>query len=68
MATAPLLAWLRRTRRAEEQPADEVTAELTANYWQAYDQRMASVGFTDVARRFPGLVGQAVRLGWDPGG
>ena len=25
---------------------------------------MASVGFRDVARRFPGLVGQAVRLGW----
>ncbi len=25
---------------------------------------MGSVGFRDVARRFPGLVGQAVRLGW----
>ena len=40
------------------------SAELTANYWRAYDARMASVGFRDVARRFPGLVGQAVRLGW----
>jgi ATP-binding cassette subfamily B protein len=40
------------------------TAELTAHYWRAYDQRMASVGFRDVARRFPSLIGQAVRLGW----
>jgi ATP-binding cassette subfamily B protein len=48
----------------DRKPADEVTSELTANYWEAYDQRMAAVGFTDVARRFPGLVGQAVRLGW----
>jgi ATP-binding cassette, subfamily B, bacterial len=61
---APLLAWLRRTRPEREEPADEVTAELTASYWRAYDARMASVGFADVARRFPGLVGQAVRLGW----
>jgi ATP-binding cassette, subfamily B, bacterial len=44
--------------------ADEVTAELTAHYWQAYNDRMAAVGFRDVAHRFPGLVGQAVRLGW----
>jgi len=40
------------------------TAELTADFWRAYDQRMASVRFRDVARRFPGLVGQAIRLGW----
>jgi ATP-binding cassette, subfamily B, bacterial len=46
------------------QDGDEITAELTANYWNAYTERMASVGFRDVARRFPGLVGQAVRLGW----
>ena len=38
--------------------------KLTANYWNAYTERMASVGFRDVARRFPGLVGQAVRLAW----
>jgi hypothetical protein len=62
------MAWLagrlRRARAAREASADEETAELTANYWRAYDARMASVGFRDVAQRFPGLVGQAVRLGW----
>jgi ATP-binding cassette subfamily B protein len=47
-----------------ETARDEVTEELTAGYWRAYDARMASVGFRDVARRFPGLVGQALRLGW----
>jgi ATP-binding cassette subfamily B protein/ATP-binding cassette subfamily C protein len=47
--------------------ADEITAELTANYWNAYTERMASVGFRDVARRFPGLVREAVRLAWDAG-
>jgi ATP-binding cassette subfamily B protein len=44
--------------------ADHETAELTANYWRVYDQRMATVRFKDVARRFPALVGQAVSLGW----
>ena len=62
------MAWLagrlRRARAAGEALADEETAELTANYWRTYDARMASVGFRDVAQRFPGLVGQAVRLGW----
>src|SRR5450756_496623 len=43
---------------------DQATAELTTHYWRAYDERMASVGFRDVARRFPSLVGQAIRLGW----
>jgi ATP-binding cassette subfamily B protein/ATP-binding cassette subfamily C protein len=47
-----------------EAAQDEVTQELTAGYWRAYDARMATIGFRDVARRFPGLVGQAVRLGW----
>ncbi len=64
MGTAPLLAWLRRAQPEPQEQADEVAAELTASYWRAYDARMASVGFADVARRFPGLVGQAVRLGW----
>jgi ATP-binding cassette, subfamily B, bacterial len=44
--------------------ADHETAELTAAYWRAYDQRLATVKFSDVARRFPALIGQAVRLGW----
>ncbi len=44
--------------------ADHETAELTANYWRVYDQRMATVKFKDVARRFPALIGQAVSLGW----
>jgi ATP-binding cassette subfamily B protein/ATP-binding cassette subfamily C protein len=64
MGTARLLGRLRRARAAREVPTDEITAELTASYWRAYDARMASVGFRDVARRFPGLVGHAVRLGW----
>jgi len=37
---------------------------LTANYWNAYTERLASIGFRDVARRFPGLEGEAVRLAW----
>ncbi len=46
------------------EPAEHETAELTQAYWRAYDQRLATVGFSDVARRFPALVGQAVGLGW----
>jgi ATP-binding cassette, subfamily B, bacterial len=49
---------------AGETAAEHETAELTASYWRAYDQRMATVGFRDVARRLPALIGQAVRLGW----
>ena len=49
---------------AQETLPDEETAELTSGYWETYNARMASVGFGDVARRFPGLVGQAVRVGW----
>ena len=44
--------------------ADHETAELTSSFWRVYDQRMATVKFSDVARRFPALIGQAVRLGW----
>ena len=69
----------KRGRRGDEKPvdgkpatsqadggeaADHETAELTAAYWRAYDQRMATVKFSDVARRFPALIGQAMRLGW----
>jgi ATP-binding cassette subfamily B protein len=64
MGTARLLGRLRRAGTARVAPDDEIIAELTADYWVAYDARMASVGFRNVARRFPGLVGQAVRLAW----
>jgi len=53
----------RRPAVAPEQQADESTAELSASYWRAYDQRMATIGFLAMARQFPGLVAQAVRLG-----
>jgi ATP-binding cassette, subfamily B, bacterial len=52
-----------RTTSVDE-AADHETAELTSSFWRAYDQRMATVKFSDVARRFPALIGQAVRLGW----
>jgi ATP-binding cassette subfamily B protein/ATP-binding cassette subfamily C protein len=51
-------------RAAGGEAADHETAELTANYWRAYDQRLSTVKFSDVARRFPALIGQAVNLGW----
>ncbi|MGH3292984.1 MAG: ABC transporter ATP-binding protein [Trebonia sp.] len=50
--------------RAAAETADPETSELTAAYWQAYDQRLATVKFGDVARRFPALIGQALSLGW----
>ncbi len=49
---------------AEGENDEHETAELTAAYWRAYDQRMATVKFSDVARRFPALIGQSMRLGW----
>ena len=73
MGTGRRVRWSRRGRAgrragerygADQATADQETAELTAHYWRQYDQRMATVGFRDVARRFPGLVGQAIRLGW----
>jgi ATP-binding cassette subfamily B protein/ATP-binding cassette subfamily C protein len=45
--------------------ADELTAELTASYWRAHDQRLAETGFFAIARQLPGLIGQAIRLGWE---
>ena len=59
-----LPAWLRRSQRPAAQGPDDIEAELTAAYWQQYDQRMATVRFADIAKEFPGLVGQAVRLAW----
>jgi ATP-binding cassette subfamily B protein/ATP-binding cassette subfamily C protein len=60
-------AW-RRVRQAGGGRAgaasDDELAELTTHFWRAYDERMATVKFGDVARRFPALVGQAVTLGW----
>jgi ATP-binding cassette subfamily B protein/ATP-binding cassette subfamily C protein len=53
-----------RDEPAGRETQDHETAELTAAYWRAYDQRMAAVKFSDVGRRFPALVAQAVRLGW----
>jgi ATP-binding cassette, subfamily B, bacterial len=44
--------------------ADHETAELSTHYWSAYTERMATIRFTDVAQRFPALVGQAARLAW----
>jgi ATP-binding cassette subfamily B protein/ATP-binding cassette subfamily C protein len=51
-------------KAAGAEAADHETAELTAAYWRAHDQRLATVRFGDVARRFPALIGQAVHLGW----
>jgi ATP-binding cassette subfamily B protein/ATP-binding cassette subfamily C protein len=48
-----------------ESEADELTAELAASYWQAHDKRLAETGFGAIARQLPGLIGQAVRLGWE---
>jgi ATP-binding cassette subfamily B protein/ATP-binding cassette subfamily C protein len=45
--------------------ADELTAELTASYWRAHDQRLAQTGFGAIARQLPGLVAQAIQLGWE---
>jgi ATP-binding cassette subfamily B protein/ATP-binding cassette subfamily C protein len=45
--------------------ADELTAELAEAYWRAHDQRMASTGFMAIARQFPSLVAQAMRLGYE---
>ena len=42
--------------------ADELTAELATSYWRAYDERMASTSFRAIARQFPSIVGQAMRL------
>jgi ATP-binding cassette, subfamily B, bacterial len=65
--------WSPGRRPAEKAPAqagpavaaDELTAELTASYWRAYDRRLAETGFGAIARQLPGLVGQAIRLGWE---
>jgi len=60
-----IMAWQRPSGAAPGAGADELTAELSASYWRAFDERMSSISFRTMARRFPGLVGQAVRLGWE---
>jgi ABC-type multidrug transport system fused ATPase/permease subunit len=50
---------------ADDPHADELSAELATAYWAAYRDRMATIGFRAMARQFPGLVAQAVRLGWE---
>ena len=50
---------------AAREPGDELTAELTASYWDAYDQRLAQTSFLAIARQLPELIGQAIRLGWE---
>lgn len=45
-------------RNADADPqADELTAELSAFYWQAHDERLAETGFVSIARQLPGLIG-----------
>jgi ATP-binding cassette, subfamily B, bacterial len=60
-----IMARQRQPDAAAGEQADELTAELSASYWRAFDERMSSIGFRAMARRFPGIVGQAVRLGWE---
>jgi ATP-binding cassette, subfamily B, bacterial len=62
--------WRRRRRPEPEQTTaaaagDELTAQLSTFYWEAYDRRLAQTGFWAIARQLPGLIGQAVRLGWE---
>jgi ATP-binding cassette, subfamily B, bacterial len=52
---------------ADADPADaepDETAALATHFWRAYDERMATIGFTAMLREFPSLVFQAVRLGY----
>jgi ATP-binding cassette, subfamily B, bacterial len=54
-----------RQHEAAAEPGDELTAELTASYWEAYDQRLAETRFLSVARQLPELIGRAIRLAWE---
>ena len=53
------------TPPADDLHADELSAELATAYWAAYRDRMATIGFGAMARQFPGLLAQAVRLGYE---
>jgi ATP-binding cassette, subfamily B, bacterial len=61
----PILPLRRRAAQPPSDTSDELTAELTASYWAAYDERIAAVTFRAIARQLPGLIGQAMRLGWE---
>ncbi|MDA3630722.1 ABC transporter ATP-binding protein [Saccharopolyspora sp. WRP15-2] len=39
-------------------------ADLVAPYWQAHDAELLSAGLGAIARRLPGLVGDAIRVAW----
>lgn len=60
-----IMARRRRPDQAPQVPGDELTAELTASYWEAYDRRLAETSFRAIARQFPELIGRAIRLGWE---
>ena len=54
-----------RPDQVAAEQGDELTAELTASYWEAYDQRLAETRFLSVARQLPELIGRAIRLAWE---
>jgi ATP-binding cassette, subfamily B, bacterial len=54
-----------RPDQAPQEPGDELTAELTASYWEAYDRRLAETRFLSIARQLPELIGHAIRLAWE---
>ncbi|MEU5851198.1 ABC transporter ATP-binding protein [Saccharopolyspora shandongensis] len=53
--SAPMKWW----RRETPEPVD-----LVAPYWQAHDSEMLSAGLGAIARRLPGLVGNAIAVAW----
>ncbi|MCL2581051.1 MAG: ABC transporter ATP-binding protein/permease [Streptosporangiales bacterium] len=64
----PLLRLRRTSTTTSEhdaaEEADELSAELAETFWQIYDRRMTAVRFSDIAKNFPRMVGQSLRLGW----
>ena len=53
-----------RPDQAPQELGDELTAELTSSYWEAYDRRLAETRFLSIARQLPELIGHAIRLAW----
>ena len=54
-----------RPDQAPQELGDELTAELTSSYWEAYDRRLAETRFLSIARQLPELIGHAIRLAWE---